>query len=125
LAKILRPRAIIFENVPEMDGTLVEGPGGELIELLELLEGSLPDHSGTWRVVEFADYGVPQRRQRLISVFVHHDAMPELAPLSRADRANLLFPEPTHSQAESLFAKPWVTVSDAIGHLPALDAADR
>lgn len=68
--KALKPRLVVFENVAEMQNTLIPTPDGEIVNLLEYVVAELsPEYQGAWEVVEFADYGVPQRRQRLITVF--------------------------------------------------------
>jgi DNA (cytosine-5)-methyltransferase 1 len=119
LAFGLNPRLIVFENVPEMQHTLVEKPDGSVGDLLETISAMLsPTYSGRWEVVEFADYGVPQRRQRLITVFSRVDPIMEMAKSGRS-----LLPEPTHSATESMFTKPWVTVDQALTGVPPLDAS--
>jgi len=66
IAKRLRPRILILENVPEMEQTLVLDEDGEPILILDFVARELgPDYVGRAEVVEFADYGVPQCRQRL------------------------------------------------------------
>jgi DNA (cytosine-5)-methyltransferase 1 len=70
IAKILKPRVILLENVPEMQDTLIETPNGEYKLILDYIKDELGStYEGQGEVVEFADYGVPQKRQRLISVF--------------------------------------------------------
>ncbi len=69
VATALRPRVVILENVPEMRNTTIEVDGGlvNIIDYIALRLGA--EYRGGAQVVEFADYGVPQRRQRLITVF--------------------------------------------------------
>lgn len=122
IVKALKPRLVVFENVPEMDGTLVEDEHGVLVELLALLASEMPDYVGVWRVIEFADFGVPERRQRLITVFVRADIAEQMQALDPRVLAPLVFPEPTHARTSTLLQKPWVTVDEVIGHLPPLDA---
>ena len=122
IAAKLSPRVIVFENVPEMDGTLIENESGELEELLTYLARLLPDYVGARRVVEFADFGVPQRRQRLLTVFVRLDILARANPPSETRLASWIFPEPTHSPQPTLTSEAWVSVNDAIGGLPPLDA---
>lgn len=118
VACALHPRLIVFENVPEMADTLIEDERGELIPILDLVRQQLgPDYDGEARVIEFADYGVPQRRQRLISVFTRDAAL-----LAQLKKRRTLFPRPTHSQCQNGAAKPWVTLRDVISRMPPLDA---
>ncbi len=107
-----QPTAFIFENVrgilsaPGADGAR----GGALDEILDALSSA--GYALSWRVIDAADYGVPQHRHRLI-VIGH-----------RGTKA-LDFPEPTHGNVEAIgllgdagLLSPWQTVRDAIGDLP-------
>ncbi len=119
VALALRPKLVVFENVPEMQNAVIEHEG-QVRDLLELISELLaPDYEGKWDVVEFADYGVPQRRQRLITVFMLKSSLP----------TNLkkwaVLPTATHSQNPSIFTRPWVTVDEALSGVPPLDAANR
>lgn len=118
VAIALQPGLIVFENVPEMQNVLVEHQG-ELRDLLELISELLgPDYDGRWETVEFADFGVPQRRQRLISVFTKRNLLSKL----KSDWNAL--PEPTHSRNPSMFTQPWVSVEHALKDVPPLDAGE-
>jgi DNA (cytosine-5)-methyltransferase 1 len=109
-----RPRLLFFENVPG----LALLPHGKAF-LSELRAGlSRLGYRLEEKEVDAADYGVPQRRRRLIVVG------------SREDARTPPFPEPTHGDPRSLFVssgvrQPWRTVRDAIGHLPSLRAGER
>lgn len=119
----LLPRMFVIENVPELETTLIESPDGQLMGALEYVDLRLErlGYVGQRRIVEFADLGVPQRRQRLIAIYARE------AHITRQIRALRVFPTATHSRAPTLLQKKWVSVDDAISHLPKLDAssADR
>ncbi len=118
-ARALRPRLILFENVPEMERTLIEDRAGALRGVLDVITAELgPDYSGTWEVVEFADYGIPQRRQRLITVFSRDHHIRHAIGDGRS-----LMPPRTHAATPTPARKPWVTVSEALRDVPALDAS--
>lgn len=121
----LQPRVVIFENVPEMEGTLVEDDEGNLVELLDYLSKGMTGYSGIWRTIEFADFGVPQRRQRLITIFVRNDVWEQARTLNKGLTLADLYPPATHSQKPTLWQSAWVTVDDVIGHLPPLDAGSK
>lgn len=121
----LHPRLVVFENVPEMDGTLVEDADGELVELLEYLARAMVGYRGAWKTVEFADYGVPQRRQRLITIFVREDVLATSPSAPSSGDLSWLYPAPTHAAEPSLFQERWITVDDVIGGLPPLDAGSK
>lgn len=125
IALELLPRLVVFENVPEMDGTLVEDEDGNLLELLDYLSQAMTGYTGAWRTVEFADYGVPQRRQRLITIFVRDDVLTEARRRGEAETLDALYPHPSHAAEPSLFQAPWVTVDEVIGNLPPLDAGSK
>jgi DNA (cytosine-5)-methyltransferase 1 len=121
VAKRLDPKVIVFENVPEMENTLVEKPDGTIGDLLETIAELLsPRYVGHWKVIEFANYGVPQRRQRLISVFARSEPLKSSIEL-RKD----IWPTPSHSAGGGLFTKPWVTVDAALASVPSLDASSK
>jgi DNA (cytosine-5)-methyltransferase 1 len=125
IATQLRPRIVVFENVPEMEGTLVEDETGQLVELLEYLSLAMDGYSGTWRTMEFADYGVPQRRQRLITIFVRNDVLDNAQRSEKFVSLADLYPTTTHAAVPTLFQAPWVSVDETIGHLPPLDASSK
>lgn len=62
-----------------------------------------------YQLVNAADYGVPQSRERVFMVGIRADLDVKWA-----------FPAPTHANPKKLdvLLKPWQTVRDALGHLP-------
>lgn len=106
LARVMQPKVILMEQVKGLlSAPGYEGErGGAFNELIQKLEeiGYLVN----FKVLNAADYGVPQVRQRLFVV---------------AAQQKFMFPEPTHtsSPTDSLFGlKPYMTVWDAIRDLP-------
>jgi len=121
IAKRLQPRLILLENVPEMENTLIETPNGEFKLVLEYVREALgKEYMGKGEVVEFADFGVPQKRQRLISVFTNDPACQEYFSL-----VGSFIPETTHVSKPDYSKKRWCTIRDALAHLPELDAQNR
>ncbi|MDQ1154272.1 DNA cytosine methyltransferase [Brevundimonas sp. SORGH_AS_0993] len=114
----LRPKVFVVENVPEMEQTIILSRDGRYIGLLDLIDEILTPlgYTGRSSVIEFADYGVPQRRQRLITVFSR------IPSVQAAFLTKQWLPQPTHAKRPSLLEKPWITVEQTIGHLPPLDA---
>lgn len=55
-----------------------------------------------WRVLNSADYGVPQTRERCFIV-------------ARRDGGPITWPMPTHTEQAGMFTEPWVTMADALG----------
>lgn len=141
LVRELKPRWLLFENVKGMliaqKGEFLEQFKRELVGLGYDLEVG---------VVNAADYGVPQRRQRLIAIGSRVGIRPTLPPPTHADPRCGVCSQPDASnrvraaEAGSLFArggcqacggwgvapsapkgrKAWVSVHDAIGDLPVL-----
>lgn len=114
IALKLKPQVVVFENVVEMKNTIIQDLKGNPQNIIDYIFITLKDYVGKTKIVEFANYGVPERRQRLITV------------LFRKNKCHLepddYFPEETHSQSSTLFKKPWVTVNQALKDVPPLDA---
>ena len=118
IIKKLRPWWVVFENVSNMGNTLIYDENDELINIIDYIHRELGDeYVGEPQVIDCADYGVPEHRIRLLTVF------------SRSDKAKEYFrihhkylPEPTNSQYGDLFTAPWITLKQAIGNLPELRA---
>lgn len=116
----LRPRAFIFENVKgllresfatyfeyiqlQLTYPDLERHGGESwqdhlgrLERHHTAKGSQPEYQLVYRLVNAANYGVPQRRERVFIVGFRSD-----------QNITWSFPEPTHSQDALLYSQ-WVT----------------
>lgn len=117
-----KAHTLVMENVPEMENTCIPDPknDGELIGIIDYIIRELgSEFFSCVRVVEFADYGVPQCRQRLISIFTKNPRLVEYL-----DVTGTLHPPKTHSRAGGRLPK-WVTVRNAIGRFPPLDAKTK
>jgi DNA (cytosine-5)-methyltransferase 1 len=103
----IRPKVFFFENV----FGFVYKPHKAAFDLLQS-KAEEYNYELTYKVVNTADYGVPQTRERFICVGVRKDF---------ADK--FIFPEETHYNPEKVAnieigdKKPWVTCRDAIGDL--------
>ena len=102
----LRPDVVTMENVTGMTNITDH--------FMDRLEGAFRDagYAVKWRILNAADYGVPQTRRRVITVGVRDD----LEPPSR------WFPRPTHAETPTTTLDgrelaEWVTVEEAIGDL--------
>jgi len=109
IVNALRPKIVLIENVPQM---LRHGLNGVLGGLAVNVQSMLQEmgYSVVVGVINSADYGVPQLRER--SLFL----------ASRIGRIG--FPEPTHCDPEAVERisrglLPWNTVRDALRDLPA------
>ena len=118
IVKSLLPEVVVFENVIEMKDTLII-VDDEAVNILDYIRENLEPlgYKGVPHEIEFADYGVPQRRQRLITVYSKSKRLKQELLTKGA-----LVPESTHSKETSGIKKKWVTVRDEIGDLEPLDS---
>jgi DNA (cytosine-5)-methyltransferase 1 len=105
-ADALAPKVVTMENVVGMKHVSSS--------LMDRIQGAFRDagYQTKWRVLNAADYGVPQTRKRIFVVGVRDD----LPTLSR------WYPSPTHAETATTTLdgrriKPWPTVRGAIGDL--------
>lgn len=99
ILEVLKPKVFVFENVYGLPGANGGGPWREICESFSALGYSLRAE-----VVDAADYGVPQHRERLIIVGY------------RSELGSFEFPEPTHGP-DSSSGRPLVTVRDSVADL--------
>ena len=112
VAVALKPKWLLLENVPQMLNTSILDDDGNLILIIDYIKKRLGDeYVGGPAVVNTADYGIPQSRQRLITIF------------SRTEQAknyyaknNSFLPPITHPYPE------WITLRKALANIPPLDA---
>lgn len=120
IIKALRPEWVILENVANMTNTLIYDDNNELINIIDYIKRVLAkDYFGEPKVIDVADYGVPQHRKRLITVLARKDNAMARKELSRKGK---ILPDYTHSIHDTLFTHHWVTLREAIGKLPSLRA---
>lgn len=109
VAEALRPKFLVIENVPQMLNHGFEGRLGKLSELvIQMLEKDL-GYKVDVAVVNCADYGVPQLRERAIFI-ASSIGTASLPPRTHGD--------PKDKKLMESGLKPWLTVKDAIGDLP-------
>lgn len=104
ILKELRPRIFVFENVKGM----LSMQGGNLIKTVVALFESIGYHI-QMRLLNAADYGTPQIRERVFLV-------------GTLDSAPFRYPKPTHYNPETgtpadSSLKPYVTLGEALGDL--------
>ena len=113
ILKEVMPKVFIFENVKG----LLSINNGELINTIISLFESL-NYSVTYKVLNAADYGVPQIRERVIIVGTRL-------------RKQYHYPKPTHYNPEKCnlssnnTLKPYLKLSDAISDLPIIGNNDE
>ncbi len=103
MARIIRessPDAVMMENVPGLVNR-----GREVFkEFLKILNDL--GYYSNWRVVQMADYGIPQSRRRFVLLAGRGFMIP--------------FPEPTHSSKPDRNSnlKPWISLREVIIGMP-------
>lgn len=107
----LRPKLFVFENVKG----LLSMQGGELIKTIISLFESIGYHI-QMRLLNAADYGTPQIRERIILV-------------GTLDARPFKYPKPTHYNPElgnpiDSSLKPYVTLGEALGDLPSIKTGE-
>lgn len=116
IAKKLRPLWIMMENVPEMENTIIRTDNDEYKNIIQYIKDELsPDYIGKAEVVNCADFGIPQIRERLITIFTRSD----LGKKHFIENQTFI-PTTTHSQHSKDGKEKWVTLRDAIETLPSL-----
>lgn len=98
LIEEIRPKAVMMENVP---GLIKKGK-----DIFDLFVKKLSDlgYFCKWKVLQFADYGVPQSRHRLV--------------LLAGYGFEINIPSPTHSKNPTKGMLPWRTVRNVIYNMP-------
>lgn len=115
LAKGLKPRVILFENVRGLVTAL--GPHGRPGEAAALVKEAFESvgYATTFALLNGADYGAPQRRVRLFMMATRNTALPTFPTVTHGERAEA-----------TLFGQqaPWVTLGDFLNTIPPADEAD-
>ena len=108
-----QPKFFIAENVKG----LVSLGKGEVVKRI-IADFSDAGYQTTWKVLNSADYGAPQKRMRFVMLGVRNDISGTEATFP---------PEPTHQdpklKTKSTKLKPWLTVGKALAHIPEPDDA--
>lgn len=106
----LRPQWLLMENVPNMEHTIIEDETGGYVNIIDYIAKRLGgDYVGKAVVIMCSDYGIPQRRPRLITIFTRDEDGKRYLK-----RFGTFFP-PFERQLPK-------TLRDAIGDFPSLSA---
>lgn len=114
-ARQIRPAFVFLENVPGFLSRKILHPGNgrEATPYDAFLDG-LPDYEVQADILRMADFGVPQRRERLVAVLARRG---EFDGLSLAD----LFPLRTHSEDGSDGLEKWPAARKTLADYAPLD----
>jgi DNA (cytosine-5)-methyltransferase 1 len=98
----LNPKYVLVENVSGMAKTFINH-NGEPVLITKYIENNIPEHyTIKYKVLNASDYGTPQNRKRLITLFTREERW--------------VHPDPLPSK---------ITVRQAIGHLPSLESGEE
>lgn len=108
----LKPRWILLENVPGMLNTVIRNEANNAVNTIEFISKSLgPEYVGKAEVVACEDYGIAQKRKRLITIF------------TRDKNGKDYFTKNGETFFTADMKEARKTLRDAISHLPELDAS--
>ncbi|MDO9359971.1 MAG: DNA cytosine methyltransferase [Polaromonas sp.] len=111
IAIALKPRWLLLENVPGMEKTVIRTTGTRTANIIDYVKRRLgPDYEGKAEVIACDDFGVPQRRKRLITIFTRD---PSGKKYFKDNGGTFFSPDMRESRR---------TLRDAIGGFPKLDA---
>lgn len=99
----IQPKAFVFENVTG----LLSAKNGSGESIILLLQSAFKDigYTISSKVLNTADYGIPQRRRRVIIVGLKRNQ-------------TFVFPSPTHNEYGTGGLKKYVSVQEALADLP-------
>jgi DNA (cytosine-5)-methyltransferase 1 len=113
IVKKLRPRFLLLENVPQMSTTVIRNENNKDERILDFVRRMLPtEYDGVAEVLACEDFGIPQRRKRLITIYTRDEGAKTFLRLN----GNSFITETMKSPAP--------TLREAIGGLPPLDASE-
>lgn len=115
----LKPKIHIFENVDRLMNTYVIINSKSVLVTDHIIhEMKKIGYTGTFRVLDAVNYGVPQYRKRTIGVFLNDNDFPN-------SKLSDLYPKPTHDKIGNIHLAKYATLERAIGHLPTLDSRNK
>ena len=125
IVETLQPDWFLLENVRRMENTVIRNEHGEPENILDLLARRLHPLGYVLRsaILDFRNYGVPHHRERLITVGCRIPSIAKKIPPAADvffEEPTELHPVPTHGGSD---LPPPVTLREAIGKLPPLDAS--
>ena len=103
------PKFFLAENVK---GILSLGKGQVFRNIINDFQSL--GYNVEYRLLNAADFGVPQKRLRVVIVGVRSDL-----------HMRFVYPEPTHSEQESMFCRKWVSVAEAFDGIPDPDKPNK
>ncbi len=117
----IKPNWVIFENVPNMLNTVILDDDSNLRNIMEVISQSLgSEYTGSAKIYEFADHGLPQRRRRLITIYTRDNTAKKLFQLGY----DFHIPT-THSINGKRGKLRWIDLRVALNGFAPLDAKNK
>lgn len=118
IVKELRPEWLLLENVPTMLNTIIRDEDDNYVNIIDYIKKELGnEYVGLAEVVNCADYGIPQMRKRLITIFSREKKAKEYF-----ENKHSFLPDFTHAENKDSKHESWITLREAIGNFPELEA---
>lgn len=108
IARMLKPRIIVIENVRQVLTLEVEH-NQKKGTTVEILSACLPEYDVFPIGVNVADYGVPQVRRRALVIAVHKD---EKCGESLVSKNHPPLPSATHGEQTLNGLRPWISIQE-------------
>ena len=122
IIKEVYPPFVLMENVPGLDSEFNKNILTEFLNSLRNEDGrDTEKYYIAYSILNAADFGVPQLRKRFVLHAVRKDIYDELMNCG----VQFTLPPATHNKNGENGLQPWVTVRDAIGDLPAINAGEN
>jgi len=127
IVQSLKPDWFLLENVPRMENTYIENEEKELETILDFIYRKLSPEGYTIhsRKIDFLNYGVPHRRERLITIGCRIKSITEVHKSPTIDNVfsngkSPFHPNPTHGPS----GVDYINLGDVIRKLPELKAIE-
>lgn len=104
--RVVREKQPLYFVAENVRGLLSIGQGSAIKLIVKDFESL--GYKVDYKVFDAADFGVPQHRKRVIIVGVRQDIFIGKFP----------FPKPTHAKQSDFVHEQWVTIGQALAHIP-------
>lgn len=112
MIRVIRDKKPLYFLAENVKGILSLGKGQVFRNILNDFQSL--GYVVQYRLLNAADYGVPQKRMRVIIIGVRNDL-----------HERYVYPEATHAETETLLLKRWVSVEEAFEGIPDPDISNN
>ena len=115
IIKEINPPFVLMENVPGLSRGDLKHKFDDFVSQLK------ENYHVEYDILNAADYGVPQKRKRLVLHAIRND----INAILKSENVIMGLPPKTHNSDGSNGLKKWITVMQAIGDLPLISAGEN